>query len=277
MITILTRLSYFYAIFYFHTQLWSHILLLLSLRNHEPPIWRAMTVYALLRSARRAIRTSEFVNDLAVLYIKFNMLYNILLHPKNAKAGLPCLHRRKPTRLLHESVTQKSIDVLLGWKFLLFWSLMLAITVYELLYKMQASREELCVKNPLFLNEIESNALHGLLNTLDELWSSGGRYFSLMKYGLMVIDIQKLTLCVKSVKNETLFVSLSIINVKKNECFETIFMAVQRVFMSFKRRNEGLYLKKHTVHILYPLLMIRCILTQIKSWFLYRMRPLSTQ
>ena len=86
-----------------------------------------------------------------------------------------------------------------------------------------------------------------------------------MKHESMAIDIQKLILCIKLTKNETLLVSLSIINVKKNECFEAVFMTVQRVLMSFERRNEGLYLKKHTVHILYPLLMIRCVLMQIKS------------
>ena len=46
---------------------------------------------------------------------------------------------------------------------------MLAITVYELLYEMQTSHKELRVENPLFLNEIELNALCELLNTLDEL------------------------------------------------------------------------------------------------------------
>ena len=66
---------------------------------------------------------------------------------------------------------------------------MLAITVYELHYETQAFREELRVEKPLFPNEIESNALRGLSNTLDGLWSSGGRYFSLMKHGPMAIDI----------------------------------------------------------------------------------------
>ena len=46
---------------------------------------------------------------------------------------------------------------------------MLAITVYKLLYKMQTSYKELYVENPLFSNKIESNALCGLLNMLDEL------------------------------------------------------------------------------------------------------------
>ena len=100
------------------------------------------------------------------------------------------------------------------------------------------------------------------------------KYYGPMKHGPMAIGIQKHTLHVKLAKNGTLLVLLSVINVEKVGCFRAVFMVVQRVPVSFGRRNGGLYLKKHIVRVLYLLSMVGCVLMQIKSWFLCRMELL---